>query len=228
MNAYHAAARRPLPALLAALLVAVITGVAVQTVDQPMIWSLLLLGSFLLALVLCVMGILLRDRSGVPLAPTGEMAFETPVSPYATCLAAAHTLMWVPLGISETVGDLVRGELEWPRDVFIALFAALLIVTAWIMALLSRGIRVEAAGVWRRGPWRDQMIRWDELTVPGAITAGGRRWIPAVRLRRASGRTILVPTPHPGRLATILREYAADPGRRAAIGTVAESGRIAR
>ncbi|GGN97000.1 hypothetical protein GCM10010112_88800 [Actinoplanes lobatus] len=228
MNVLYAAARRPQPVLFAALLAAVLLGVAVQTVDQPVLGILLVFGSIVLALFLVVMGHLLRDRSGAPLVPTGEAAFETPVVPYSTCLAVAQTLMWVPLGISETIGDLVRGELDWPFDGWYSLFAVLLIVFAWNTALFSRGIRVEPAGVLRRGPWRDHLIRWDELTGPGAITAGGRRSIPSVRLRRASGRTVLVPTPYPDLLARIIREYAADPGRRAAIGTVAESARISR
>ncbi|MBO3737904.1 hypothetical protein [Actinoplanes flavus] len=119
MNAFEAAARRPLPALLAALLVAVFTGVAPRTFGPPVLWSLLLLGTIVLALFLCVLGILLRDRSGVPLVPTGETASAAAGrSRPSACAARAAVPSWcrpgTPTGWPRSSGSTPRTRAAGP------------------------------------------------------------------------------------------------------------------
>ncbi|GAA4957310.1 hypothetical protein [Actinoplanes utahensis] len=184
----------------------------------------LVVAAMLVALFFVVFGLLAgTDRYGSPavLVRADGPSFETPVVPLNVLSAAGLMVLWLAFLLPERVGEVLRGEETWLASLPVTLVWLPILGALWWRAAKKPG-RLLPAGVEIRGARGPVLLRWEEIA-PEDVSVVDRFAIRGVGVR---SRAFFMVSTKPGRLASIIRQYAADPTHRPAIGSAAELARL--
>jgi len=215
--------RRTRPFLYGTLLASIVVGV-VSPLLHDWVGVVLLIAAMLVAMFFVVYGLLAgTDRYGsrTVLVRAEGPAFETPVVPLNVLATAALIVLWVGFLLPQRIGEILRGEGTWLGELPLALIWLPVLGVLWWRAVKTSA-RLLPDGVEFRGSRGPVLLRWEEIS-PEDVSVVDRFAVRGVAIR---SRAFVMVSTRPGRLASIIRQYAADPTHRSAIGSTAELTRL--
>lgn len=216
--------RRSRAFLLGTCVASVVVGVAAQLLRDTA--GLILVAAALLAsLSLVVYGMLTgarRDGPSTVLVPGDGPSFMTPVIPLNVLTAAAAMVLWLGFLLPENIAAVIRGDGTWWEELPVSLIVLLFLAFFCWRTLVAARTRLLPAGVEYRAARGPVLVPWEEIQ-PADVTVVNRLGVRGVVLGR---QAFMLVSAKPGRLASIIRQYAADPGHRSAIGTAPELARL--